>query len=77
MTAPRFARISVGERRMPSRTSGCAIRDSISTNAASSAAAPTKESSVCAEPQPACGASTTAYTSRSIDPVAVIAPPTS
>ena len=57
--APKLARRSCGERRMPRRTRGFGLCCSIRTKALSSAATPMKESSVRAEPQPTSGASTT------------------
>ena len=57
--APKLARRSWPERRMPSRTRGFGLCCSISTKALSSAAIPTNESSVRGDPQPTLGASTT------------------
>ncbi len=59
---------------MPSRTSGCALRRSIVTNRASSAATIANEAIVAGEPQPCSGASTTVRTSTSIAAVTVTAP---
>ena len=50
--APRFARTSEPERRMPSRTSGEGVRRSRTTKPARSAAAPAKEPSVRADAHP-------------------------
>ena len=72
--AARFARTSEPERRIPSRTSGALVRRSCTTNAARIAAAPAKESSVRAEAQPACGASTSVKTRSSMAAVIVTAP---
>jgi hypothetical protein len=72
--AARFARTRRLERRMPSRTSGSAARRSCQTKNAKIAAAPANDPSVRAESQPACGASTSVYTSSSIAPVIETAP---
>ena len=64
--APRLARASAAERKMPSRTRGSRLRRSMRTNAPSSAAAPANDSSVRTDAQPSCGAPVTAYTSSSI-----------
>jgi hypothetical protein len=69
-----LARRSGAERRMPSRTSGAALRISIATNVASSAATRANEATVIPEPQPFDGASTTVRTSSSIAAVTVTAP---
>ena len=72
--APRLARASAGERKMPRRTRGSRLRRSMRTNAPSSAAAPANDSSVRTDAQPSCGAPVTAYTSSSIPPVTAAAP---
>ena len=61
-------------RKIDSRTSGAFVRSSIRTNATSSAAASPKNPRVLTEPQPACWASTIAYTSAISPPVTVTAP---
>jgi hypothetical protein len=72
--APRFARTSVLERRMPSRTSGAGVRCSWTTKAARIANAAAKDRSVRGEPQPAFGASTSVNTSSSSAAVIDVAP---
>ena len=63
-----------GARNRPSGTSGARARSSIATNAAKSAPAAASTSSVRGEPQPASGASTTAYRSATSASVSVTAP---
>jgi hypothetical protein len=65
--APRFACTRLGERRIPSRTSGAAVRRSIAANDASSAPTAAREPIVRSDAQPASGASTTVKTRRSIE----------
>ena len=75
--APRFARTSEPERRMPSRTSGAAAVRSRTTKAARIATTPTSEAIVRAVAQPTVGASTTVKTRSSIAAVMLSAPATS
>ena len=72
--APTLARTSEAERRIPSRTSGRAVRRSMATNAVIRAATAAREPIVRTEAQPASGASTTVNTSSSMDAVRVTAP---
>ncbi len=72
-----FARTRAPERRIPSRTNGCAERCSMTTNSASSAAVTTKPPTMDADPQPDVGAVTTVRTSRSMAALTVSAPGTS
>src|SRR5262249_25273520 len=76
-SAPTFARTSGAERSKASRTSGRSTCRSIATNAPSSTAAAVRPPSVWTESHPLAGASTTAQTNISADPVAVTAPPMS
>jgi hypothetical protein len=76
-TALMFARATQPCRRIPNLISGCRTRNSITANAASTAADPTSPPIVCSEPQPTPGAETTVYTSPSIPIASVTAPHTS
>ena len=72
--APRFARTRDEERRIPSRTSGVAVRCSCRTNNPKIATTAASDRSVRADAHPAVGASTSVNTSRSIPPVIATAP---
>ncbi len=75
--ATTLARATEPLRKMPSRTSGWAVRLSTSRKAAASAATTTSEPSVRRLSQPAPCASVTVNTSRSTVAVPVMAPSTS
>ena len=57
--APMFALVSAPERKMPSGTSGSALRRSMATNPASATTTAANEPIVRADPHPACWAATT------------------